>query len=340
MAPGLSPSRSFLQKRCYFAGHTPGQSAETMPAEGSHWWWHGWRGFRSFHGWHWSVCFKWFRPAGKATKCLKAKLGGSGILNWVQPMDLTNNSSTCSLPDCREVRQFLTMDRWSNKSLLGSIYIVDCLACFLSRKLKGFQSQKTFSQLKVWSSWWSLSQRTRCSLIKMFELVPCKLRVWTSWERWLGNWHFICLLEGQHVSKLASHSETLDILMSTLLQNDGWILQNIAKKKRLGIGWMSCGRDWETTSTMDLSLASTNPSYLCQWFPLLWSWEWSSSTPRNTESYPQINCHKAKQSWEDWKLKCLRWWTQTILSWLHRRPPPQKTANQRLVWEVCKRGIS
>ena len=93
MAPRLSKSRRFLQKRRHFAGHAPGQSAETMPAEGSHWWWHGWRGFRSFHGWRgWSVCCpKWFRPAGKATKCLKAKLGGSGILNWVQPMDLTKN---------------------------------------------------------------------------------------------------------------------------------------------------------------------------------------------------------------------------------------------------------
>lgn len=37
MAPALSPSRRVLQKRRHFAGHTPGQSAETMPAEGSHW---------------------------------------------------------------------------------------------------------------------------------------------------------------------------------------------------------------------------------------------------------------------------------------------------------------
>ena len=63
------------------------------------------------------------------------------------------------------------------------------------------------------------------------------------------------------------------------------------------------------------------PELFVSMVSLLWSWEWSSSTPRNTESYPQINCHKAKQSWEDWNLKCLRWWTQTILSWLHRNTP-------------------
>lgn len=144
MAPGLSPSRRFLQKRRHFAGHAPGQSAETMPTEGSHWWWHGWRGFRSFHGWRgWSVCCpKGFRPAGKATKCLKAKLGGQGILNWVQPMDLTNNTSTCSLPYCREVRQLLTIQRWSNKPLLRSIYIVRLFGMFSFAKVEGVSIPK------------------------------------------------------------------------------------------------------------------------------------------------------------------------------------------------------
>lgn len=28
-----------------------------------------------------------------------------------------------------------------------------------------------------------------------------------------------------------------------------------------------------------------------------------------------------RQSWGDWNLKCLKWWTKTILSWLHGRRP-------------------
>lgn len=105
--------------------------------------------------------------------------------------------------------------------------------------------------------------------------------------------------------------------MSTSLEKEGWILQNI---------WVlaGCLVEGMGNHVHHDFFGFNQPELFVSMVTLLWSWEWSSSTPRNTESYPQINCHKAKQSWEDWRLKCLRWWTQTILSWLHRRHPPKK----------------